>query len=387
MSSAAGRILIVDDNKVNRLLLSRSVEMLGHDVVLAENGRIAMQRPAEGGFDLLLLDIEMPEMDGFEVLAAIEADPELRGLPVIVTSSVEGLDNIVRCIELGADDYLPKPVNRVLLQARLTSCLERKRLRDEQKALPSRFATSEVARDLRDQGFAIGGRRLRASVMFCDIRGFTTLSENQEPEAIIDLLNAWHALMFDAIASHGGMVSLMIGDGLMALFGAPQPLDNRAQQAVDAAREMLVMIDALNLERRAAGQPDLRIGIGIATGEVVAGYAGTQSRASYTCIGMTVNRAARLEAHTKAVGREILIDAETRAELTGADLTGAEQTGAEQTGAEQTGAEQTGAEQTGAEQTGAEQTGAEQTGAVTTTLVGAVTFKGFSAPVDVFSVP
>ncbi len=341
MASAAGRILIVDDNKVNRLLLSRSVEMLGHAVVPAENGRVAMERLAEGGFDLLLLDIEMPEMDGFAVLAAIKADPDLRGLPVIVTSSVEGLDKIVRCIELGAEDYLPKPVNRVLLQARLTSCLEKKRLRDEQKALLSRFATSEVARDLRDQGFAIGGRRLRASVMFCDIRGFTTLSEDRAPEAIIELLNAWYTLMFDAIASHGGMVSLMIGDGLMALFGAPQPLDNPAQQAVDAARDMLAMIDGLNVERRAAAEPDLRIGIGIATGEVVAGYAGTQSRACYTCIGMTVNLAARLESHTKAVGREILIDAETCAGLTDA---------------------------------------------VAPTLVGTVAFKGFSAPLDVFSV-
>ncbi len=341
MINVGGRILIVDDNKVNRLLLSRSVEMLGHVVVLAENGRAAMQLLAAGGFDLLLLDIEMPEMDGFEVLAAIKADPELRGLPVIVTSSVEGLDNIVRCIELGAEDYLPKPVNRVLLQARLTSCLEKKRLRDEQKALLSRFATSEVARDLRDQGFSIGGRRLRASVMFCDIRGFTALSEDQSPEAVIDLLNVWYALMFDAIASHGGIVSLMIGDGLMALFGAPQPLDNPAKQAVDAAREMHAMIDGLNLDRRAAAEPDLRMGIGIATGEVVAGYAGTQSRACYTCIGMTVNLAARLESHTKVVGRDILIDAETSAELTGA---------------------------------------------VTPTLVATVAFKGFSAPLDVFSV-
>jgi class 3 adenylate cyclase len=341
MASAGGRILIVDDNKVNRLLLSRSVEMLGHAVALAENGRVAMARLAEGGFDLLLLDIEMPEMDGFAVLAAIEADPDLRGLPVIVTSSVEGLDNIVRCIELGAEDYLPKPVNRVLLQARLTSCLEKKRLRDEQKALLSRFATSEVARDLRDQGFAIGGRRLRASVMFCDIRGFTTLSEDQAPETIIELLNTWYALMFDAIASHGGMVSTMIGDGLMALFGAPQPLDNPPQQAVDAARDMLAMIEGLNVERRATAEPDLRIGIGIATGEVVAGYAGTQSRACYTCIGMTVNLAARLESHTKAVGREILIDAETCAGLTDA---------------------------------------------IAPILVGTVAFKGFSAPLDIFSV-
>lgn len=341
MASAGGRILIVDDNKVNRLLLSRSVEMLGHSVVLAENGRVAMQLLAEGGYDLMLLDIEMPEMDGFAVLAAIKDDPELRGLPVIVTSSVEGLDNIVRCIELGAEDYLPKPVNKVLLQARLTSCLEKKRLRDEQRALLSRFATSEVARDLRDQGFAIGGRRVRASVMFCDIRGFTALSEDQAPEAVIELLNTWYTLMFDAISSHGGMVSLMIGDGLMALFGAPQPLDNPAQQAVDAAHEMLAMVEGLNLERREAAELDLRIGIGIATGEVVAGYAGTQSRACYTCIGTTVNLAARLESHTKVAGHEILIDTETRSGLTDG---------------------------------------------VAPRLVGSVVFKGFSVPLDVYSV-
>jgi class 3 adenylate cyclase len=342
MADAGGRVLVVDDNKVNRLLLSRSVEMLGHTVALAENGRVAMERLADGGFDLMLLDIEMPEMDGFAVLAAIKADPELRGLPVIVTSSVEGLDNIVRCIELGAEDYLPKPVNKVLLQARLTSCLEKKRLRDEQKALLSRFATSEVARDLRDQGFAIGGRRLRASVLFCDIRGFTALSEDQAPEATIDLLNAYYALMFDAIASHGGIVSLMIGDGLMALFGAPQPLDNPAQQAVDAAREMLEMIEGFNIERRAAAAPDLRIGIGIATGDVVAGYAGTQERACYTCIGATVNRAARLESHTKAVDHAILVDAET---------------------------------------------GAGLVGAVAPELIGTVAFKGFSEPLEVFAAP
>jgi class 3 adenylate cyclase len=311
MARDGGSVLIADDNKVNRLLLARSVEMLGHDVTLAEDGKIAMQRLAERAFDLVLLDIEMPEMDGFEVLAAIKADPDLSEMPVIVTSSVEGLDNVVRCIELGAEDYLPKPVNKILLQARLTSCLEKKRLRDEQKALLSRFATSEVARDLREQGFAIGGRRVQASVLFCDIRGFTALSEDQTPEATIELLNAYYALMFDAIGGHGGIVSLMIGDGLMALFGAPKPLDNPAQQAVDAACEMQDLITGFNTDQEAAGLPQLRIGIGIATGEVVAGYAGTQDRAIYTCIGSTVNRAARLESHTKAVDGMLLIDEAT----------------------------------------------------------------------------
>jgi len=308
MVDAPGRLLVVDDNKVNRLLLSRSVEMLGHTVTLAENGRIALDRLAEGGFDLVLLDIEMPEMDGFEVLAAIKSDPELHDLPVIVTSSVEGLDNIVRCIELGAEDYLPKPVNKVLLKARLTSCLEKKRLRDEQRALLGRFATQEVARDLRETGFSIGGRRIEASVLFCDIRDFTALSEDQRPEDTIELLNSYYALMFDAITSHGGIVNLMIGDGLMALFGAPKPLENAALSAVVAAREMLDMMAAFNADQQMRAAHQIRIGIGIASGEVVAGYAGTQERASYTCIGMTVNRAARLESHTKTVGCSMLVD-------------------------------------------------------------------------------
>jgi class 3 adenylate cyclase len=313
--SAAARLLIVDDNKVNRLLLSRSVEMLGYDASVAENGRIAMEQLRAAPFDLLLLDIEMPEMDGFEVLEAIKLDPDLRDLPVIVTSSVEGIENIVRCIELGAEDYLAKPVNRVLLQARLTSSLEKKRLRDEQKVLLKRFATREVAQDLQDSGFALGGRRVNASVLFCDIRGFTALSENQPPEDTIELLNIYYTLMFEAVDCHGGIVSLMVGDGLMVLFGAPQPLEEPAQSAVNAAQDMLAMMAEFNLERVAGNKPEVRIGIGIATGEVVAGYAGTQERATYTCIGDKVNLAARLEAHTKVVGCDILMDETTRCAL------------------------------------------------------------------------
>ena len=128
MTDPKGHLLIVDDNKVNRLLLSRNIELLGHRASLAENGRVAMEMLNSHSFDLLLLDIEMPEMNGFEVLEAIKSDNELRELPVIVTSSVEGLDNVVRCIELGAEDYLPKPVNKTLLSARISSCLEKKRL-------------------------------------------------------------------------------------------------------------------------------------------------------------------------------------------------------------------------------------------------------------------
>lgn len=318
MSDVKGHLLIVDDNKVNRLLMSRSVELLGHRASVAENGLIAMQMLREDTFDMLLLDIEMPQMDGFEVLEALKSDANLRDLPVIVTSSLEGLENVVRCIELGAEDYIPKPVNKTLLNARVNSGLEKKRLYDEQKRLLSRFATAEVVKDLNEQGFSIGGRRMTATVLFCDIRDFTSMSENMAPEDTIELLNTFYTLMFEAVTSHGGIVSLMVGDGLMALFGAPQPLENSAQSAVSAAQEMLSLVETLNADGIIVEQPNLKVGIGIATGEVVAGYAGTDARATYTCIGKTVNLAARLETHTKSVAQTILFDGQTHAGLPGA---------------------------------------------------------------------
>ena len=315
MPESLARLLVVDDNKVHRLLLSRSVEMQGYSAATAQNGRVALEMLRAEPFDLVLLDIEMPEMDGFAVLEQLKADPKLRDLPVIVTSSVEGLDNVVRCIGLGAEDYLGKPVNEVLLRARIGASLEKKRLRDEQKELVRRFATSEVAQDLQQSGFALGGKRVHASVMFADIRGFTTLVESQPPEETIELLNAWYALMFDAINGYGGVVNQMIGDGLMALFGAPLPLADCAGNAVAAAVEMIASIEQFNLERADLRKPPVRIGIGIATGDVVAGYTGTERRATYTCIGETVNLAARLEEHTKVAGHGILIDAATQREV------------------------------------------------------------------------
>src|SRR6478752_5855052 len=319
MADAIARILIVDDNKVNRLLLSRNVQMQGHTAALAENGRVALEMLRRESFDLLLLDIEMPEMDGFQVLEQMTRDLQLRDIPVIVTSSLEGTDSVVRCIELGAEDYLPKPVNPVLLRARINASLEKKRLRDQQKAMMRRFTTPEVAQDLQRSGFALGGKRIRASVMFSDIRGFTPLAESQPPEETIELLNTYYTLMFDAIGGHGGIVSQMAGDGLMAIFGAPLPLPDHCEAAVRAALEMIDLIRLFNAEQAAAGKPQIRIGVGIASGDMVAGYTGTNERATYTCIGDTVNLASRLEAHTKVAARAILIDSATHADVGGID--------------------------------------------------------------------
>jgi class 3 adenylate cyclase len=311
-ASGAGTILIADDNRVNRLLLARGLEQSGHTVAFAEHGGQALELLRNRRFDLMLLDVLMPELDGYGVLEEVQADPHLRDIPVIVTSSLDDLDSVVRCVEMGAEDYLTKPVNAVLLNARINASLEKKRLRDQQRELIGKFATKEVAEDLLMSGFSLGGKYVDASAMFCDIRSFTTIAEAREPAETIELLNDYYTLMMEAIHGEGGIVSQIIGDGLMAIFGAPMPRDDHRQASVLAARQMIDLIRLFNEEQAAQDKVQIEVGIGIASGRVVAGYAGTQQRATYTCVGDTVNIAARLESHTKVVKRPILIDEHTR---------------------------------------------------------------------------
>jgi adenylate cyclase len=310
--SSPGKILIADDNRVNQLLLARGLEQQGHTVVFAEHGAEALELLRGKRFDLMLLDVLMPELDGYGVLAELKRDPHLRDIPVIMTSSLDELDSVVKCLEMGAEDYLTKPINPVLLNARIASSLEKKRLRDQQRELISKFATKEVAEDLLTSGFALGGKHVDATAMFCDIRSFTSIAEAREPAETIELLNDYYTLMMDAIGSEGGIVNQMVGDGLMAIFGAPLPRDDHRQRAVLAARQMVDLIRLFNEEQAARDKVEIQIGIGVASGHVIAGYTGTLHRATYTCVGDTVNVAARLESHTKVLNRPILIDENTR---------------------------------------------------------------------------
>jgi adenylate cyclase len=311
-SKHTGSILVVDDNRMNRLMLSRGLEQQGHRVTFAENGQQALEILQHKALDLILLDIEMPEMNGYEVLEQLNANPYWRDIPVIMISAVDEIDSVVKCIEMGAADYLNKPFNPVLLKARVDASLEKKRLMDEQRELFRRFATDEVADELLNSGFSLGGRLVDATVLFCDIRAFTTLAESQAPEDTIELLNAYYAMIIDATASEGGIVSLMAGDGLMSIFGAPLPLEDHRQRSVRAALQMIERIDLFNQEQASLNRAPIAIGIGIASGSVIAGFVGTQRRATYTCIGDTVNLASRLETHTKVVGQAILIEENAR---------------------------------------------------------------------------
>jgi adenylate cyclase len=309
------KILIVDDEPFNVDYLEQELEDLDYDIITARDGREGLDRVKQELPDLILLDIMMPVMDGFAVLAQLKADPALRNIAVIVISAMNDLENVIKGIKGGAEDYLPKPFEPTLLHARIAASLEKKSLRDQQMKLLHTFATEEVAEELMKSGFTLGGRNMDATIMFADIRSFTTYTEQHEAADVVELLNSYFATMFRPISSHGGIVNQIVGDGLMALFGTLQKQEDHRVQAVLTAMEMVSVLKDFNQRRAAENKATIKIGIGIASGVVMAGYAGTQHRATYTCVGNTVNLAARIESHTKVVGLPILIDAETRAHL------------------------------------------------------------------------
>ncbi|MEO8524837.1 MAG: response regulator [Caldimonas sp.] len=315
------RLLVADDNKVNRLLLCRSLELMGHEVESAENGRTALEKLRGGRYDMLLLDLEMPEMDGFAVLEQRAADAALHELPVIVTSSLEGAAQVARCIELGADDYLHKPVNPVLLKARVDSSLERKRLRDRQRELVARLAPESSQAD-----GASGGQRAEATLLVACLRDFDALASSHPAQETLELLSNWTTLMLDAVEGRGGLVNHIAGERMTAVFGVPAPVPGGGgapRAAVQAALEMIELVAMFNGERAASGKAPIALSIGIASGEVVAGHVGTPRRTAYVCVGAAVHRAARLETLATERACAAVIDGTTHAALAGAIATDA----------------------------------------------------------------
>jgi adenylate cyclase len=317
-------VLVVDDDSVNRLLLARSLEREGHRFATAEDGRRAMERLRADSFDVVLLDVLMPEMDGFEVLAEMQSDSELRRIPVIMISALEDIESVVRGIELGADDYLPKPFNPVLLRARVNACLMKKRLNDLERArvrdIFSRFVPEHVVDEVlrrTDDDLRLGGVTLEGTVMFSDLRDFTTFAESLPADTVIEVLNRYVSEMSDAILDNGGTLVAYMGDGIMAVFGAPIEMAGHADCAVAAAREMLhTRLPDFNgwLQESSLGD-GFRMGIGLSTGPIMSGTVGSERRLEYTTVGDTTNTASRLEAMTKGTPHSILIADSTRRSL------------------------------------------------------------------------
>jgi adenylate cyclase len=309
------KILIVDDEPFNVDYLEQELEELNYDTISAGNGQEALDKMQAESPDLVLLDIMMPVMDGFAVLARMIENPTLHNIPVIVISAMNDLQSVVKGIEQGAEDYLSKPFEPVLLHARISSSLEKKRLRDEHRRLIRTFADKEVAEELMSRGFSLGGKRSRITAMFTDIRNFTTITEANDPADVIDLINQYYSIVIETVQAHGGNANQLQGDGLMSFFGAPVFYSDHAQRAVRSALDIRRQLALFNSEQAKKNGIQIEMGVGIATGQVVAGFAGTQSRATYLCVGDTINLSARLESHTKKVKRPIVIDENTYREL------------------------------------------------------------------------
>jgi class 3 adenylate cyclase len=322
----AGRVLVADDSAVNRKLLVQLLGRLGLQSIEVEDGAAALavlHADGPAGIDVVLLDVVMPELDGFETLAAIKADEALRDLPVIMVSGVDELDSVVRCIEMGATDYLSKPLNPQILGARINASLAAKRLRDldkeyleRQTALTatierqreelSRFLSPQVAALVSSpQGEQLlAGHRRQITAVFCDLRGFTAFAETADPEELFAVLRDYHEAMGALIVGHGGTLEHFAGDGIMIFFNDPVLQPDHVERAVRMAVAMRARFADLAVRWRKLGY-ELAFGVGIAVGYATIGRIGFDGRFDYGAIGNAVILASRLS--SEAMGGQILL--------------------------------------------------------------------------------
>ncbi|MGI8810063.1 MAG: adenylate/guanylate cyclase domain-containing protein [Acidimicrobiales bacterium] len=342
---ARGTILVVDDDPANRDVLSRRLERLGHSVLTATTGTEALTILLSTPVDLVLLDLMMPEMNGYELLERRKADGRLRDIPVIMISAHDDVDSVVECIIMGADDYLPKPFNAVLLEARVDASLEKKWLRDQEKDLLSTVQRqarelaelnetleARVHQQVDEIGRLVGLRRFLSpqvadvivsssndtmlqthrreiAVLFCDLRGFTSFAETAEPEEVMSVLEEFHHTVGDLIHEFEATVGFFAGDGLMVFFNDPLPCPDPAERAVRLGVAMCERIGELLPTWRARGY-QLGFAVGIAYGYATLGQMGFEGRFDYGVIGSVVNLAARL--CDQATSSQILISGRAR---------------------------------------------------------------------------
>lgn len=295
-----------------------AISHLGHTSEAAEHGVRAMELLHGDQFDLVLLDLMMPEMDGHQVLAQMKDDARLRDIPVIVISALDDMSSIVRCIEQGAEDYLSKDFDLTLFSARISASLEKKRLRDAvssqldfiRDAL-GKYVPEAVAINVIENQNLLQPLRTNATVMFTDIVGFTSITENMKPESVFAMLNEYFKTVIKPVTHWGGIVNQFQGDAMIVTFNVPLALEHHADCAVQAALD----IQSATTEIKFGGIA-LQTRIGIHTGDVIAGNVGSGDRFNYTVYGDAVNLAARLEQLNKEYDTLVLVSADTVEQLT-----------------------------------------------------------------------
>ncbi len=303
MSDDGPAILVVDDNDDNRYTLTRRLKREGYtNVAVAENGREALETIAQRRFDLILLDIMMPEMNGYQVLEHLKSDDEQRHIPVIMISALDDMDSVVKCIELGAEDYLPKPFNAVLLKARIGACLEKKRLRDAERSYLSQIEAerkrsdellrvilpSAAVHELKATNEVKPRRYEGVAVLFSDVVGFTPYCDTHHPEEAVAHLQSLVEVFEDLAVRHELEKIKTVGDAFMATAGLLEPVENAVLACVKCGLDMVAAAQQV--------PPKWHVHVGIHCGPVVAGVVGRR-KYLFDLWGDTVNTAARITGH------------------------------------------------------------------------------------------
>jgi class 3 adenylate cyclase/CheY-like chemotaxis protein len=321
-------LLVVDDNDLNREVLARYFDMRGYVVLGAEDGRQALEMVEQHPIDLVLLDIMMPEVSGLEVLKELRRRRSRGELPVIMVTAKDQAEDVVEALNLGANDYIVKPLDFTIVHARAETQLSLKRAMSEIRHLnrelevKNRFIQRTFGRYLSDEvvasiletpeGLRLGGEKRVVTLLMSDLRGFTALAERLSPEHVVRLLNNYLGGMAQVITRYHGIIDEFIGDAIMALFGAPASRDDDAQRAAACAVAMQLAMAGVNEKNRRDGLPEVEMGVAVNTGEVIVGNIGSETRAKYGVVGTNVNLTSRIQSFT--LGGQVLIsDATYRA--------------------------------------------------------------------------
>jgi adenylate cyclase len=341
-------ILIADDNEANRDILVRRLEAHGYHLMMAVDGEEALACARSKLPDLILLDIMMPKMDGFEVCLQLKTDKTLPFIPIILITARADTEDIVAGLDMGGDEYLTKPVDQTALVARVRSILRTKQLHDtvceQAKCLASqaeelarwngalerrvadqvaeiermnrlrRFLSPQIAELVVSAGAesVLESHRREITVVFCDLRGFTSFSETAEPEDVIKVLGEYHETLGKLIHEYEGTLERFAGDGLMVWFNDPLPCPDPSARAARMAVKMREGIAALSSVWRARGH-ELGFGVGIAQGYATLGRIGFEGRFDYAAVGTVVNLAARL--CSEAADGQVLVDRKVQAAI------------------------------------------------------------------------
>jgi class 3 adenylate cyclase len=307
------KILVAEDDAENRRFLVEFLTNEGHTVALASDGSEALAQAEQSDFDLLLLDLGLPTITGFDVLEQLQS----RGwqTPIIVITGRRGVDDAVRCIERGADDFLTKPIQIEILRARVKSSVEKIRLREREFG---QFFPPKLARQFARRPsliYDLPSRHAEVSVMFCDIRNFSAVSERLGPEKTTRWLRGVMHDLCEIIIENEGVLVDFAGDEVMAMWGAPEEISDHAAKACDTAVQILEHLPSMSMAWRTTTGCETELAIGVNSGRAMVGHVGTARKIKYGALGDVVNIGSRVVGATKYFETPLLITGATRDQL------------------------------------------------------------------------